>query len=189
MNKINSPFLLPRFRKFQQTFWRHPHQLYALRATISMSLLALPFMIAGKPFYGVTLALGALAGALSETDDHPKGRIKALILTVISFFISSFSVGLLYKNPWLLGIGFVLSTIAFILVGGLGERYRAITFGAVLVGIYAMLGIEISPAWYWQAVLLPLGALIHGLLTLIYLYHKPWRLLDEQMAEGFATRH
>jgi uncharacterized membrane protein (TIGR01666 family) len=187
MNKINSSFFQPRFRKFQQTFWRHPHQLYALRATISMGLLAIPFMIAGKPFYGVTLALGALAGALSETDDHPKGRTKALLLTVISFFISSFSVGLLYKNPWLLGTGFVLSTIAFILIGGLGERYRAITFGAVLVGIYAMLGIEISPAWYWQAVLLPSGALVHGLLTLIYLYHKPWRLLDEQMAEGFKN--
>lgn len=187
MDNEKTSLLKVRLRQFQQIFLRYPNRLYALRATISMSILAIPFIIAGKPYFGVTLALGALAGALSETDDHPKGRVKALMLTVFSFFLSSFSVGLLYKNPWLLGTGFVLSTIVFILLGGLGERYRAITFGAVLVGIYAMLGIDISPAWYWQAVLLPLGALVHGIFTLLYLYRNPWRLLDEQMAEGFKN--
>lgn len=187
MERNSSSFLRAGVGRFLMIFWRYPNRLYALRGTISMGILAIPFILAGKPFYGVTLALGALAGALSETEDHPKGRIKALLLTIVSFFISSFSVGLLYKNPWLLGTGFVLSTIVFIQIGGLGERYRAITFGAVLVGIYAMLGIEISPAWYWQAVLLPAGALVHGILTLIYLYKKPWRLLDEQMAQGFKN--
>jgi len=151
-----------------------------------MGVLAVPFIIAGKPFFGVTLALGALAGALSETDDHPKGRIKVLFITVFSFFISSFSVGLLNNYPWWLGAGFILSTIVFILIGGIGERYRAITFGSVLVGIYAMLGIEISPAWYWQAVLLPAGALFHGVLTLLLMYRNPWRLLDEQKKNQYC---
>ncbi|MFV0269660.1 MAG: FUSC family membrane protein, partial [Draconibacterium sp.] len=180
-------YLQSNLKKLKNIFWRHPDRLFALRSTISMGVLAIPFIVAGKPFFGVTLALGALAGALSETDDHPKGRVKALSITVFSFFISSFAVGLLNNYPWLLGTGFVLSTIVFILMGGLGERYRAITFGSVLVGIYAMLGIEISPAWYWQAVLLPAGALFHGILTLILMYLNPWRLLDEQLAKGFTT--
>jgi uncharacterized membrane protein (TIGR01666 family) len=168
-------------------FWRHPNRLFALRITISMGILSIPFIVAGKPFYGVTLALGALAGALSETDDHPKGRLKALTITVLSFFVSSFFVGLLNNYPVLLGTGFVLSTILFILLGGIGERYRTITFGAILVGIYAMLGIEISPAWYWQAVLLPVGALVHGMMTLLLMYLNPWRLLEEQLAVGFLA--
>jgi len=172
---------------FKNTILLHPHRLLALRATISMGILSVPFIIAGLPYFGVTLALGALAGALSETDDHPKGRIKSLTITIVSFFISSFAVGLLYSYPLLLGIGFILSTIIFILIGGIGERYRAITFGSVLVGIYAMLGIGISPAWYWQAVLLPSGALFHGILSLILIYWNPWRLLDEQMANGFQA--
>ncbi len=180
-------YLQSNLKKLKNVFWRHPDRLFALRSTISMGVLAIPFIVAGKPFFGVTLALGALAGALSETEDHPKGRVKALSITVFSFFISSFAVGLLNNYPWLLGTGFVLSTIVFILLGGLGERYRAITFGSVLVGIYAMLGIEISPAWYWQAVLLPAGALFHGILTLILMYLNPWRLLDEQLAKGFTT--
>lgn len=186
MSKGKKDFLQSNFRQFIQIFWRSPNRLYAWRASISMGILAIPFIVAGKPFYGVTLALGALAGSLSETDDHPKGRVKALSITVISFFVSSFFVGLLNDYPVLLGTGFILSTIVFILLGGIGERYRAITFGSVLVGIYAMLGIEISPDWYWQAVLLPLGALFHGILTLILMCMKPWRLLDEQIANGFT---
>lgn len=171
----------------RNVFLRHPYRLFALRATISMGILAVPFIAAGMPFFGVTLALGALAGALSETDDHPKGRIKSLSITIVSFFISSFSVGLLKNYPWILGAGFVLSTVVFILIGGIGERYRTITFGSVLVGIYAMLGIEISPDWYWQAILLPGGALFHGLLTLLLISRNPWRLLDQQMAKGFLS--
>ena len=172
---------------FKNVFLQHPSRLFALRATVSMGVLAVPFIIAGLPFFGVTLALGALAGALSETDDHPKGRVKSLSITILSFFVSSISVGLLNGYPWLLGTGFILSTIVFILIGGIGERYRAITFGSVLIGIYAMLGIEISPAWYWQAILLPAGALFHGILTLILISKNPWRLLDEQMASGFQA--
>lgn len=174
-------------RYFSDVFLLHPHRLFALRATVSMGILAIPFIILNLPFFGVTLALGALAGALSETDDHPKGRVKSLSITILSFFISSFSVGLLHNYTWILGAGFILSTIAFILIGGIGERYRAITFGSVLVGIYAMLGIEISPAWYWQAILLPAGALFHGLLTLLLIFKNPWRLLDQQMANGFRS--
>nr|WP_319512562.1 FUSC family membrane protein [uncultured Draconibacterium sp.] len=172
---------------FRDVFLLHPNRLFALRATVSMGVLAVPFIIAGLPFFGVTLALGALAGALSETDDHPKGRVKSLSITIFSFFISSFSVGLLNNYIWILGAGFIISTIVFILIGGIGERYRAITFGSVLVGIYAMLGIEISSAWYWQAILLPAGALFHGILTLILIFRNPWRLLDQQMAGGFQA--
>ncbi len=187
MNTHEKGHLRTNIKFLKDIFLLHPSRLFALRSTISMGILAIPFIIAGKPFFGVTLALGALAGALSETDDHPKGRIKVLFITVISFFISSFAVGLLNDYHWWLGAGFVLSTVVFILIGGIGERYRAITFGSVLVGIYAMLGIEISPAWYWQAVLLPLGALFHGVLTLLLMYRNPWRLLDEQMAGGFQA--
>jgi len=187
MSKVKNNFSQSYLKYFRQFFWRYPNRLFATRATISMGVLAVPFIIAGLPYYGVTLALGALAAALSETDDHPKGRLKTLPITILSFFISSFSVGLLNGYPWLLGSGFILSTLLFILIGGISERYRTITFGSLLVGIYAMLGIEISPAWYWMAILLPLGALIHGILTLILMYLNPWRLLDEQMATGFKT--
>ncbi|WP_234408423.1 hypothetical protein [Marinilabilia salmonicolor] len=44
--------------------------LMAAKATIVMAFVAIPLEIAGLSFFAVTLALGVLAGALSETDDH-----------------------------------------------------------------------------------------------------------------------
>lgn len=113
--------------------------------------------------------------------------MKSLLLKVISFGVSSLSVELLRPWPVLLGIGLGLSTILFILVGGTGERYRGVTFGAILIGIYAMIGAEITPAWYWQPLLLPGGALFYGIISLILLYYRPYRLLDEQLARGFMA--
>lgn len=173
------------FEFWISTFWRYPNRLFALKASISMGLLLIPFLILGASFIGVTLALGALAGALSETDDHPKGRIKALLLTIISFAISSTSVELLRPFPILFGVGLVGSTITFIILGGLGERYRGITFGALLVAIYTMLGADLSPNWYWQPLLLPAGALCYGLISLLLLISKPSRLLEEQLSQAF----
>lgn len=161
--------------------------LMAAKATIVMAFVAIPLEFAGLSFFAVTLALGVLAGVLSETDDHPRGRVKSLILKVISFGVSSLSVELLRPWPVLLGVGLGLSTILFILVGGTGERYRGVTFGAILIGIYAMIGAEITPAWYWQPLLLPGGALFYGIISLILLYYRPYRLLDEQLARGFIA--
>ncbi|WP_423128953.1 YccS family putative transporter [Gaoshiqia sp. Z1-71] len=169
----------------RRAFWSNPDLLMAAKTTVVMAFLSIPFVLAGLPLLSVTLALGALAGALSETDDHPRGRIKSLGLKVISFGISSLSVELLRLYPVLLGLGLAASTIVFLLLGGLSERYRGVTFGALLVGIYTMLGAEISPAWYWQPVLLTSGALVYGIFSLALLYYRPWRLLEEQLARGF----
>ncbi len=179
----NQPF----FERWRRNFWRYPDLLMAAKATIVMAAVAIPLEIAGLSFFAVTLALGVLAGALSETDDHPRGRVKSLVMKVVSFGISSLSVELLRPWPVILGLGLGLSTIVFILAGGMGERYRGVTFGAILIGIYAMIGAEISPAWYWQPILLPGGALIYGLISLMLLVYRPYRLLDEQLARGFIA--
>jgi len=159
----------------------------AMKATLAIAALAVPLVLLGYPYFAVSLGLGALAGALSETDDHPKGRVKSLLLKTVSFAVSSLSVSLLQPYPILLGIGLSLSTVFFLLVGGLDERYRGVTFGTILVGIYAMIGASISPAWYWQPILLTSGALFYGVFSLILLCIHPWRLLEEQLARGFSA--
>jgi len=175
------------YEPVRRAFWSRPDLLMAVKATLAISLLAIPMVLLGHPFFAVSLALGALAGALSETDDHPKGRIKSLALKVVSFGISSLSVELLRPYPVLLGLGLSISTVGFLLIGGLSERYRGVTFGAILVGIYAMIGAPISPAWYWQPILLPAGALFYGVFSLLLLFLHPWRLLEEQLARGFQA--
>ncbi|MFT5702413.1 MAG: putative membrane protein (TIGR01666 family) [Desulforhopalus sp.] len=176
---------------WQKPLWHYfrtsPDRFRAIKATIAIGVLAVPLALVGQSFFAITLALGALAGALSETDDHPKGRMKSLALKVISFAVSSLSVELLSPYPVLLGFGLFTSTIAFVLIGGLGERYRGITFGAQLVGLYTMLSTSMSPAWYWQPILLSTGALFYGLFSFYLLCRYPWRALDEHLARGFVA--
>ncbi|PCI00432.1 MAG: TIGR01666 family membrane protein [Flavobacteriaceae bacterium] len=171
----------------RRNFWRYPVRMRAFKASASMALLCVPLVLLGYSGIGVTLALGALAGALSETNDHPKGRLKALLLTVASFIVASFSVVLLRPYPVLFGIGLVGSTITFIVIGGLSDRYRGISFGAVLIVIYTMLGAEFSPVWYYQPLFLPLGALFYGSISLGLLYLHPFRLLEEELANAYQA--
>ena len=178
---------IPWFTSFRTAFLSNPHRLVSFKATLVIGILVILLLSFKLPFYAVTLGLGALAGALSETDDHPNGRLKSMALKVFSFAISSFSVELLQAYPLLLGIGLALSTIVFILIGGISERFRGVTFGALLVGIYTMIGTDISPIWYLQPILLTSGALIYGIFSYILLRLKPYSLLEQQLASGFSA--
>lgn len=175
------------YEPLRRSFWQQPNKATAFKITIAIAILSIPLAIIGQGFIGITLALGALAAALAETPDHPRGRIKSLILTIISFIIASGSVELLRPYPIIFALGLVISTITFIIVGGLGERYRGITFGALLIVIYTMLGTEISPNQYYQPLFLSLGALCYGIISLILLFIHPWRPLEEELARGYSA--
>lgn len=168
-------------------FLRNAERLNALKVGTAMAIQIIPLALLGNPYIGITLVLGTLAAALSETDDHPQGRLKALLLTLISFAITTTSVLVLKPFPLIFGVGLVASTIIFVLIGGMGERYRGISFGAILVGIYAMLGAEHSPNWYLSPLLLCTGALFYGIVSWLFLRMHPWRLLNEQLARGFQA--
>ena len=123
------------FERLQFHFLRNPNRIYAAKVVLAMTLLITPFVLFGKAYFGITLALGTLAAALAETDDHPKGRIKALLLTLVSFAITTCSVMLLRPFSYVFVVGLVVSTFVFVFIGGMGERYRGISFGAILIGI------------------------------------------------------
>jgi hypothetical protein len=80
------------YERFGRKFWRYPDRLMAVKATLVMAVVAIPLEIAGLSFFAVTLSLGVLAGALSETDDHPKARVPSLILKVKTMATSA--------GPW-----------------------------------------------------------------------------------------
>ena len=175
------------YKSFRNNFLSNPNRLVAFKATIVIGTLVILTVSLGFPFYAVTLGLGALVGVLSETDDHPNGRLKSMTLKVLIFTVSSFSVELLQPYPIILAVGLALSTIVFILIGGISERFRGVTFGALLLGIYTMIGTEISPNWYIQPILLTSGAFIYGVFSYILLRLKPYSLLEEQLARGFSA--
>ena len=79
----------------------------------------------------------------------------------------------------------LLSTSGFILLGGLGQRYATIAFGALLIAIYTMLGVSLYDQWYQQPVLLLLSAIWYNLLTLTGHLIFPVRPLQDNLARSY----
>ncbi|RWR01988.1 membrane protein [[Pantoea] beijingensis] len=133
----------------------------------------------------IPLTLGVVAAALTDLDDRLSGRLRNLIITLISFCIASVSIERLFPYPWLFIVGLAVSTWGFILLGALGQRYATIAFGALLIAIYTMLGIGLFPQWYLQPALLLIGAIWYNLLTLTGHLLFPIRPLQENLARSF----
>ncbi len=87
--------------------------------------------------------------------------------------------------PWLFAIGLTLSTSGFILLGGLGQRYATIAFGALLIAIYTMLGTSLYEHWYQQPMYLLAGAVWYNVLTLIGHLLFPVRPLQDNLARCY----
>lgn len=71
------------------------------------------------------------------------------------------------------------------MLGGLGQRYATIAFGALLIAIYTMLGTTLYTAWYQQPLLLLAGAIWFNVLTLVGHLVFPIRPLQDNLARCY----
>ncbi|KQN56796.1 YccS family putative transporter [Erwinia sp. Leaf53] len=160
--------------------------LYNLRITLALAgTAALPWWL-DQIVWTIPLTLGVVAAALADLDDRLSGRLRNLLITLTCFCIASVSVELLFPHPWLFVTGLAISSWGFILLGALGPRYATIAFGAVLIAIYTMLGINLFEQWYLQPLLLLLGAVWYNLLTLSGHLLFPIRPLQDNLSRCFS---
>ena len=159
--------------------------LYNVRIFIALCGTTLfPWWI-GEVKLTIPLTLGVVAAALTDLDDRLTGRLRSLAITLVCFFIASASVELLFPWPPLFALGLTVSTIGFILLGGLGQRYATIAFGALLIAIYTMLGVTLYDHWYLQPLFLLAGAVWYNLLTLSGHLIFPIRPLQDNLARSY----
>lgn len=159
--------------------------LYPSRITLALTgTTVLPWWL-HQITWTIPLTLGVVAAALTDLDDRLTGRLRNLLITLICFCIASVSIEILFPWPWLFIVGLAISSWGFILLGALGPRYATIAFGALLIAIYTMLGINLFSQWYFQPALLLLGAAWYNLLTLVGHLIFPIRPLQENIARCY----
>lgn len=167
-------------------FWKNPYHLWALKVTVSIAFLLIPAeLLFHNSFIGTTMALGVVAMALGETDVHPRGRMKSAAIALVLFFITSSLVELCLPYPALFAVVLVIMAFSLLLVGGLSSRLQGVTFGTMLILVYTMLGAGTSEEWFHQPVLYTIGAFSYSVISILLLYHRPYRLLKDQLARGF----
>lgn len=161
------------------------HFFFALKVLLAMASLLLPGWWLEQTPAAVTLTLGAMAGALSEVDQDPRGRLRHLLLSLLCFFGAITLVTLLIDMPLVFGPLLVLSTLVLILMGAWGPGAGTLGFGTLLVSLYAMQGHADSPSFWYQPLLLTLGAAWYGLLSWLVLLIWPYKQVHEQLAQCY----
>lgn len=158
--------------------------LYSLKILIIMvGVVLIPMALTGD--LQLSPILGAVAAALSDLDDHIKGRIKNIVLILLIFFLVATTVELFFPYPPLFLLLCTLGTSALIMLGALGERYATTAFGTLVLMVYAMLTLEPDRAWYIQPLTLLTGALWYHLISLLFHLIWPARPITESLGEAY----
>lgn len=142
---------------------------YSLRVFIALaSSMGLGWYLQ-QPALAIPLFLGIIASALAETDDSWRGRLSALLVTLLCFSIAAIAVQLLFPYPVLFVIALAISTFVLVMLGAVGERYATIAQATLILAVYSMITADQRDAGSvqnWRDPLLLLaGAAWYGLLS------------------------
>jgi uncharacterized membrane protein (TIGR01666 family) len=167
-------------------FWKSPHHLLALKVTVSIVSLVVPSLVLFEGSYmGTTMAMGVVGMALGETDVHPRGKMKAAGIALVLFLITSSLVELLFPYPLYFTLLATVAAFTLTLAGGFNARMQGVTFGTLLIFVYTMLGAGNGEEWYYVPVLHTIGASAYAIVSILLLKNRPYRLIKEQLAQGF----
>ena len=158
---------------------------YCLMIFIALAGAALFPWLTGEVLSTIPVTLGVVAAALTDLDDRLSGRLRNIFITLLCFFIASVSIEILFPYPGLFAIGLLISSFCFTMLGAIGQRYATISFGALLIAIYTMLGVTLYDTWYQQPLLLLAGAVWYSLIALLSHALRPVRPVQENLANCY----
>ncbi|MEB3767485.1 YccS family putative transporter [Acinetobacter sp. MD2] len=135
----------------------------------------------------IPLTLGVVAAGLSDIDDRFTIRLLNQLYTSIGFFFAAASIQLLFPHPIWFALGLLFACVGWILLGSLGRRYASISYGCLVISVYAMLGIHLFDQWYMQPMLLVIGALWYGILSTLSFLLFPVRPVQVKLADSYSS--
>lgn len=142
-----------------------------LRALLSLSAAVAVSVIGDRPDWLGGLLLGVIAAALADVEDSPRGRIRATVVTLLSFALVSFAVRLSFPYPWLFAPGLAGTAFLLTMLGAVNERYERVVIASLILSIYTVLRVtqaeQMGPFW-WHPMQLLLGALTYAVVSVVW---------------------
>ncbi|RZM00331.1 MAG: TIGR01666 family membrane protein [Variovorax sp.] len=136
IDATTSPFDLPRrLRSFASGG-------QPLRVLLTLGSLMALCALTGHQDAVIPLFLGAIASALSETDDSWRGRLRAQTVTLACFAAVSFAVAALFDTSWFFIVALSLAAFGLTLLGAVDARYKAIGYATLILAMYATLSMD-----------------------------------------------
>jgi len=163
-----------------------------LRFFIALSLSTLVVWYSGREDWLIPLFLGVIGCALAETDDSWKGRLLAVLVTLLSFSLVATTVEALHPYTQWLSLFMVAVTVVLIVLGCAGTRFASISYATLIFAIYTMIGLEQQSQtgvkfWHYAPVLLS-GAVLYGTLSVLWYALFSQQPLQQSLARLFRTQ-
>ena len=169
--------------------WLNAKVIASIPIFIAVNIAAFGVWFFDISTQSMPLILGIIAGGLVDLDNRLTGRLKNIFYTLIAFAISTFIVQLNIGKPIQYVLLMTIITFLFTMVGAVGERYRTIAFGTLVVAIYTTLTYipDNSASWFINPVMILLGTLLYSIVTIIVYLFFPNRPVQESVAKAFCA--
>ena len=165
----------------------HYHaRIYGLRVFLAYGAAALVPYILNRPYLTLTLSLGITAAALTDIDDRFSLRLRNMAMSYIGFFVMSVAIFVLSPYPFIFALTMVVSCFGLIIIGALGRRFAQLSFGCLIVSVYALLGVHHFHHWYEQGLLMMLGAVWYGLLSTLSFLVFPVQVAQQRLSQSYS---
>ena len=169
MNYFSLIGLDERLRRARQRTQSHEGYTRGARALVALTCVLIFDWLSQRQGELMPVLLGVIASALTETDDNWQGRLRAQLITMLAFTMVALAVWLTLPWPALLLAVLLLSAFTLTMLGALGDRYRAIAFGAMVLFIYSALAAQTGHSQVGTSTPLMLaGAVWYGLVSVIW---------------------
>lgn len=171
--------------------WALDSFAYSLRVFIALSSIMAGCWVLDEMDHVMPLLLGTIACAIAETDDSWRGRLWALVITLLCFAAAAFSVQALFLYPWLFVLGMVAATFSLTMLGAISKRYQAIAYGTLILGIYTTISMDrqagvVQVVWLEPALFLA-GAAAYGLLSVLWCALFMFQPVQQNLAQLYRV--
>jgi len=180
-------------RQITRQLWAVDSFPYSLRILIALSATMAFGWHTDQMALVMPVYLGTIACALAETDDNWRGRLRALLVTLLCFALTAFAVQAMFDRPWLFVCGLVAATFCLTMLGAISPRYKAIAYGSLILSLYTMIGMDhqrtsgTSHVFWLEPVLLLSGAAWYGLLSVLWCALFPHQPVQQHLASLYQT--
>ncbi|QPB42430.1 YccS family putative transporter [Rodentibacter haemolyticus] len=169
--------------------WLNAKVIAAIPIFISVNIAALGIWFFDISTQSMPLILGIIAGGLVDLDNRLTGRLKNIFYTLIAFTFSAIIVQLNMGNALPYLILMTIGTFVFTMIGAIGERYRTIAFGTLVIAVYTTLtySSDVVQNWYINPLLIIIGTTLYSIVTLVVYLFFPNRPVQESVAKAFCA--
>ncbi len=187
MNYFSLTGLDERLRRARQRTQNHEGYTRGARALVALTCVLIFDWLSQRQGELMPVLLGVIASALTETDDNWQGRLRAQVITMVAFTLVALAVWLTLPWPALLLAVLLLSAFTLTMLGALGERYRAIAFGAMVLFIYSALAAQTGHSQASSSTPLMLaGAVWYGLVSVLWSAVMPQAPVRHRLSKLYA---